>query len=186
MKEQKIRINLLYYPVLTLGPFDRVGLWLQGCSIKCKGCMSRHTWSFNGGHSINIDDLVEKILKYRCKRLTVSGGEPLDQYEQTVVLLEKLRKHMEDILLYTGYDIKIILEKFREITELVDVIVAGPYVENLPSQSKLKGSENQQVVFFNQSLETSYRDYDKSPRIAQRLEVGGMTYTVGVPERWTV
>lgn len=184
LKNQKIRISLLYYPILTLGPFDRVGLWLQGCSIRCKGCMSKHTWSFSGGFMADIDYLVRDILKFGCKRLTISGGEPLDQYEALIMLLEKLRLHMEDILLYTGYDMEMVYKKFEKVLNFADVIIAGPYIETQPTKSKLKGSENQRVLFLNHKLKEIYKKYDSSSKIAQRLEYNGLIYIVGVPERW--
>ena len=42
-----ISINNYKYPVTVLGPGKRIVVWTQGCSIRCKGCMSIHTWTFD-------------------------------------------------------------------------------------------------------------------------------------------
>ncbi|HSV19446.1 MAG TPA: 4Fe-4S cluster-binding domain-containing protein, partial [Casimicrobiaceae bacterium] len=40
-----IELNKAHWPVTVLGPGKRIGLWLQGCSIHCPGCVSQDTWS---------------------------------------------------------------------------------------------------------------------------------------------
>lgn len=37
-------LSRLHFPVTTLGPGRRIGVWFQGCSIRCAGCISRDTW----------------------------------------------------------------------------------------------------------------------------------------------
>ena len=41
----QIGLNRVHFPVTALGPGRRVGIWLQGCSIRCPGCMSLDTWA---------------------------------------------------------------------------------------------------------------------------------------------
>jgi len=33
-----IAISRAHFPISTLGPGLRLGVWMQGCSIRCKGC----------------------------------------------------------------------------------------------------------------------------------------------------
>ena len=33
-------IDRIHYPVYTLGPGKRIGIWFSGCSKKCYGCIS--------------------------------------------------------------------------------------------------------------------------------------------------
>lgn len=176
----KIRVNLVYYPVLTLGPFDRVGVWLQGCSIRCPGCMSKHTWSFSGGYSISVEELCSQVISYNCKRLTISGGEPLDQYKSLLEFLSCVRPFFQDILLYTGYELSLVERRFKRVLELVDVLIAGPYLKEKPSGSRLKGSENQQVLYLKPELEIYYRRFENSAKVLQRLVKEGKTYILGV------
>ena len=68
--EAKIAVNRLHWPVTVLGPGHRVGIWMQGCSIGCPGCVSRDTWPAltegapgegGPGDIIGVDDLMASI-----------------------------------------------------------------------------------------------------------------------------
>ncbi len=179
--KNSLRTSLIHFPVLALGPGVRVGLWTQGCSIRCRGCMSVHTWSFEGGRLISIKELSEKLSSYPSERLTISGGEPLDQYEALTKLLLLVRDRFEDILLYTGYEYKEVKERFPKILRLVDVLVAGPYMKGFPSKSRLKGSENQKVVFLNKKLKNLYEEYERSEPVLQRIVEKDYTIYIGIP-----
>ena len=66
-----IALNRLHWPVTVLGPGRRVGIWMQGCSIGCRGCVSRDTWPAHGepgatGDVISIDDLMSRIDALVC------------------------------------------------------------------------------------------------------------------------
>ncbi len=79
------------------GPGIRFVLFLQGCHLQCKYCHNRDTWDMNGGEYKSLDDIFEKILKYKNYiypngGVTVTGGEPLLQVKFLIELFEKLKK----------------------------------------------------------------------------------------------
>lgn len=79
------------------GPGIRFVLFLQGCHLKCKYCHNRDTWDINGGDYKSLDDIFEKIMKYKnyiypSGGVTVTGGEPLLQVKFLIELFEKLKK----------------------------------------------------------------------------------------------
>lgn len=43
-----IRLSRLHFPVTALGPGERLGIWFQGCSLGCQGCISPDTWPSTG------------------------------------------------------------------------------------------------------------------------------------------
>ena len=66
-------------------------MWFQGCSIRCRGCVSRDTWEFRGDAWVEVDRLVAWIHSLDRDRLdgvTVSGGEPFDQPDALAALLD--------------------------------------------------------------------------------------------------
>ena len=55
------------------GPGIRFVIFMQGCSLRCKYCQNRDTWSMNGGLEYTSDELVAKVSRYK-NYFTVSGG----------------------------------------------------------------------------------------------------------------
>ena len=178
-----ILINLIYHPVYVLGPGERVGLWTQGCSIKCKGCMSKHTWAFDKKKEMNIKTLIDKLKSYNCNRLTISGGEPFDQPEAFFELLKAIRNIFTDILVYTGYRMEIIQEKFKEHLKFIDVLVDGEFIDGLESDLIYKGSQNQRIFVLNNNLLNIYKDWmsKKKEKILQIVEKENGIYIIGIP-----
>ena len=78
------------------GPGIRFVLFLQGCALKCKYCHNRDTWDINGGSYKSLDDVFEKVMRYKnyIKNggFTVTGGEPLLQCDFLINLFQKLKK----------------------------------------------------------------------------------------------
>lgn len=103
MEEQK---KLEYYAKVhsyeTFGTVDGPGIrfiiFLQGCHLKCKYCHNRDTWDINGGEYKNIDEIIDKVLRYKTYidssngGVTVTGGEPLLQVKFVKELFKKLKK----------------------------------------------------------------------------------------------
>lgn len=85
------------------GPGIRIVLFLQGCHLQCKYCHNRDTWDINGGEYKSLDEIYDKILRYKNYILprggvTVTGGEPLLQskfiYELFLKLKDKRNSYM--------------------------------------------------------------------------------------------
>ena len=54
----RIALSRIHFPVTTLGPGRRIGIWFQGCSIRCPGCISMDTWAQGRGNT-TIEEVVE-------------------------------------------------------------------------------------------------------------------------------
>jgi anaerobic ribonucleoside-triphosphate reductase activating protein len=100
-----IRINSIdFRGSVCDGPGLRAVLYLQGCRRDCPGCHNPSTWSPSAGKTILIKDLAKIILEgVPTARLTISGGEPLEQIFELTVLLDELKGF--DLALYTGNDL---------------------------------------------------------------------------------
>jgi hypothetical protein len=72
------------------GPGIRAVVWTQGCTLGCPGCFNPGSHPLEGpGGAVATDELATRILALRpeIEGLTVSGGEPLQQWDATVDLL---------------------------------------------------------------------------------------------------
>jgi Organic radical activating enzymes len=183
METKRLLVSLVHYPVYVLGPGVRVGLWTQGCSIKCKGCMSKHTWVFDESKGIDIESLSRKLINYKCSRLTISGGEPFDQPEAFLELLKRVRPYFEDILVYSGYKMEFLKEKFPEHLSFIDALVDGEFIEGLESNVLYKGSDNQKLFVLNENLKEFYIEWAKNEKdkLLQLVEKDNIIYLIGIP-----
>jgi len=156
-----------HYPVTTLGPGIRAGIWTQGCTLHCPGCLSRDTWEADPGKEVPVEAVLGWLasLPGPVEGVTISGGEPFQQPEAVAALVRGIRRwwdesHHEtiplDILVYSGYVYSRLSRsaEAREILEGCDAIVAGPYIDRLNPEGRhveggsllWRGSANQRVV----------------------------------------
>jgi len=150
----KIQINKVHYPVTTLGPGRRLGIWFQGCSLHCPGCVSRDTWQSGSDHETTIIALLTQLHDLTGGRpdgVTISGGEPFEQPSALLALLHGFsqwpaRQRRElDILVYSGLSLETLESRHRAILDIVDVVIADPYVTSLAPGGRLRGSVNQRL-----------------------------------------
>ncbi|MBN1756074.1 radical SAM protein [bacterium] len=74
-------------------------LRLTGCNLRCRWCDTAYAW--NEGDEYDLDSIMNKLQKWPCKRILVTGGEPLiqnDVYE----LFNILHLNNFEILLETN------------------------------------------------------------------------------------
>src|SRR3972149_472528 len=121
-----IAINKAHFPVTVLGPGRRLGLWLQGCSIRCPGCVSQDTWEAGAGRFMPIEALIDW-----CRSVAGPGGGERAAF---------------DILCYSGYPFRTLDKQHGNILQWLDALVPEPYVQTLPTQRRWRGSDNQPIV----------------------------------------
>ena len=128
-------------------------IFFQGCSHHCKGCQNPHTWDYNGGEHRFLGSIV-KELSDSTNNVTISGGEPLDQdWERLIELLRQLKKQGKNIWLYTGNTVNPKKQIYYTLSQYVDVIVDGRFVEELKDPDLLfRGSSNQRIIDLPKSV----------------------------------
>jgi pyruvate formate lyase activating enzyme len=92
----KGRINSFQSMGAVDGPGLRFVVFLQGCPLRCAYCHNPETWSIDGGDEYSVDEVMNKALRYRpyfgeSGGVTVSGGEPLLQWEFVSELFQRLK-----------------------------------------------------------------------------------------------
>lgn len=181
-----IGVSRLHFPVTTLGPGRRAGIWLQGCSIRCAGCLSRDTWAPATAVTdiTAVADWVEAQAGNRMTGITVSGGEPLDQPERLRALLFDLRGRPRladmDVLLYTGYAYSVASRRHKAVLALADAVISGPYVASRPSRHRWIGSGNQVLTLLTARAGERFTE-PVGPRQLQVSADGGRIWMTGIP-----
>jgi anaerobic ribonucleoside-triphosphate reductase activating protein len=185
----KLNLHKVHFPVTTLGFGRRVGLWTQGCSIRCPGCISRDTWEPDESRAIEVLDLVKSLGAWLAQAdgVTISGGEPLDQDMAINELLPVIRTHCRgDILLFSGHRHETLFSSYAHIVSQVDVLISEPYDPNAGATLQLRGSDNQHIFLLSELARTRYpANLDRQPRSpSQKLDVvvdGESVWMVGIP-----
>lgn len=148
----------------------RTVLFVSGCRNHCKGCFQPETWAFDYGNDFT-DEVQDEILKSLApayvQGLTLLGGDPFEEENQKALLpfVRKVRRQYpnKDIWAYTGYIYdKDLVEGGRKYTEdtdellsMIDILVDGPFVEELKDITlKFKGSSNQRVMDLQKTRKT--------------------------------
>ena len=127
---------------LVNGEGIRYVVFLQGCAHHCPGCHNPDTWDFNGGEEIAPNRVAADIAfrKY-VDGITLSGGDPFYQQEECLKLLDLLPGM--NVWIYTGFEYDEI--KDTELAKRADVLVTGPFIEELKCEGKMYGSSNQKI-----------------------------------------
>lgn len=143
------------YPDVNNGVGCRVTLWVSGCNIHCPYCQNPQTWDFNAGNEFTEDvklKLFNILSKPYIQGITLSGGNPLDNYGDILELLQEIKSmfgNKKDVWLYSGYTLEEIISKdMVEMLEYIDVLVDGPYIHELRDISlPFRGSSNQRILY---------------------------------------
>lgn len=186
-------IDRIIAPITSLGPGKRLVLWTRGCGKHCENCANPELWSTEGAKNRKVKDIVQIIKNLmeeeKLSGITISGGDPLEQREEILSLLEELGQITEDILLYTGYSLEELeqiysKEEMALLKKNVTVLIDGPYIdEKNDSTSVLRGSSNQKLHFFKTEYEALYEEYMKGGRKIQNVYMGENLVSVGIHNR---
>ena len=145
------------------GPGLRLSLFTSGCTHHCKGCFQPETWNFKNGEPFTLETqkyIIEKSKNKYIAGLSLLGGDPLDNVDGILPLLQEYRKTFaatKSIWLWTGYLFEEILKDDlkSEVLPFIDVIIDGKFEENLKDITlKYKGSTNQRVIDVKKSIDT--------------------------------
>jgi anaerobic ribonucleoside-triphosphate reductase activating protein len=189
-----------HYPVTTLGPGTRAGIWTQGCTIGCPGCLSRDTWDPDPHTAVPVRAVLGWLasLPGPVDGVTISGGEPFQQPAALAMLLRGIHEWRStargaaeaevDVLVYSGYAFSRLTRsvRTREILSWCDAVVTGPYVAGRGDGGPLMGSANQRLVPLT---DLGHRRYDRvtdtqAPRIQVSIDAspeGRRVYYIGIP-----
>lgn len=183
-------LSRIHFPITTLGPGQRLGIWFQGCSIRCKGCVSADTWGTGKG-GVSVDEIMNVISPWlkEAQGITISGGEPFDQPDALIHLLRQIRsKTSLDILIYSGHPFEKIAPIVERCQGTIDALISDPYDENAPQILALRGSDNQRLHYLTPLGEKRFRPFDRALKPSDKtfdimFDEAGTIWLAGIPKR---
>lgn len=132
------------------GPGLRTSIYFAGCTHRCPGCHNQHTWQFDAGRDMTVDELIG-IVNEAGMNVTFSGGDPLLQpdTEALAALARLIRRSGKTLWCYTGFTYEQLAQMphLQPVLDQVDVLVDGPFIESQRNLSlPFRGSSNQRLI----------------------------------------
>lgn len=139
------------------GPGIRFIIFVQGCGLRCKYCQNRDTWDPTLGKEYTVQELVDKIVRYKNYfdasggGVTVSGGEPLLQANFLIELFTELKKIGISTAIDTSGNFPI-TDKIKKVIELTDLFLLDIKCVNDEICKDLVGHSNKLELEFAKYL----------------------------------
>ncbi len=165
MKRNNIEYYAKVHSIESFGTVDGPGirfvLFLQGCNLQCKYCHNRDTWDIHGGEFKSLDEIFEKIMRYKnyiCPKggVTVTGGEPLLQQEFLIEFFKRLKREKIHTCIDTSGMVAL-TNKIKELINLTDLFLLD--IKHIDSEKckKLVGVSNKRELEFARYLSENNR-----------------------------
>ncbi len=103
-----MKVSEIFYSIQGEGPttgLPSVFLRLAICNLQCSWCDTKYSWDWKNYDydkevkEMSYEEVLKEILRYSCKRLVITGGEPMLQQKELTGLTLELSK--------TGYVIEV-------------------------------------------------------------------------------
>ena len=135
------------------GPGFRTAIYCAGCSHHCKGCHNPHSWDFDAGRWMEVDDLLDIIKADSMSNVSFSGGDPFYQVEAFTELARRIKEETtKTIWCWTGFTLEEIQSSARlsQLLPWLDVLVDGPFIhEQRDTDLLFRGSPNQRIIYLH-------------------------------------
>jgi anaerobic ribonucleoside-triphosphate reductase activating protein len=181
------------------GPGCRAVVYFQGCRIGCPGCWNPSSHAFTG-EELSVETVTDLVVsahhKCRLEGVTFSGGEPMQQADALLAVMDSLRDRLPQLSfgMYSGYsELELASGRYwcrSELTQLekqdlwqrsrshLDFAVLGRYVAGRPSALPLRTSTNQKLALFS----ARYSEQDFSPQeVEVHVDAEGAVQMTGFP-----
>lgn len=147
---------------------------LTGCPLRCDYCDTEY--AFSGGEQMTVDAIVEKIATYDCRRITVTGGEPLAQ-KSCLELLTRLCDDGYSVALETCGALDISMVDSR-VCKIMDIKTPGSgEVEKNLFSNIVHLSHDDQIKF----VICDEADYNWSRQILQQQALADKAEIIMLP-----
>jgi anaerobic ribonucleoside-triphosphate reductase activating protein len=181
------RVNVASFAAETtaLGPGVRAVIWVQGCPLRCPGCLAPGWIPSIPANLLTPAEILAKLELDEIDGLTFSGGEPMEQATGLAELARLARKQKDvNIICFTGYRYERLLGDppnpgIHELLKEVDVLIDGPYIQARNDSIGLRGSSNQRIIHLSSRLVNHNLEYQKR-KVEVFVDDGHLSY-IGIP-----
>ena len=139
---------------------------LTGCPLRCVYCDT--SYSFHGGESLPMDEVLSRIESYQTQHVCVTGGEPLAQ-KSCINLLKTLCDK--------GYKVSLETSGAMDIAD-VDARVKRIVDLKTPASNELEKNRYENIALLQRHDEVKFvicnrKDYDWAVSMIERYQLHG-------------
>lgn len=164
MREKDLQYYAKVHSVESFGTVDGPGirfvLFLQGCHLQCKYCHNRDTWDINRGSYQSLDEIFDKIMKYKNYiyprgGVTITGGEPLLQAKFIYELFRRLKKEGIHTCIDTSGMVAL-TEDVKKVLSVTDLVLLDiKHIDDEKCKTLVGKSNKLELTFANYLSEHS-------------------------------
>ncbi len=151
-RESTLRIARVIERSAVLGPGTRAVVVVQGCHLRCGGCIAEETHALDAGSEVEVASLCSRLAAIPdIAGVTFSGGEPFLQAPALARLIDMLRAERPTLstMSYSGYRLEWLRNhgspRQQDLLTRLDLLIDGPYVKRQHAPLRWRGSRNQRV-----------------------------------------
>ena len=114
-----MKINEIFYSIQGEGKWTglaNIFIRTSGCNLRCNFCDTKYAYHI--GKELSIENIIKSISKYPCKKICITGGEPLLQ-DDIYQFINRLLKIDFKICLETNGSICI-----KELSKIKPLIIS--------------------------------------------------------------
>ena len=170
------------------GPGPRAAVWVQGCTIRCPGCVNPHLWTGVGGMAMTPGEVLQAVhTEGFIEGVTFLGGEPFEQAAGLGAVAQAVQAEGLSVMTFTGYRYERLLAStdpgVSVLLGATDLLVDGPYLRDQPDEARpWVGSTNQRFICLSPRYRRLVRDLPQpDPGIEIHLLPDGRIRVTGTP-----
>lgn len=151
--DRQLTINEIFYSIQGesyLAGLPFVFVRLTGCHQRCTYCDSEY--AFYEGRKMTLQQILDKVATFPCKRVLITGGEPLLQ-SQAPILMQELLKLNYTVSVETGgnRDISVVPDGVIKIMDLKTPASGECERNNYDNLNHLNPTDEIKFVIANES-----------------------------------
>lgn len=93
-----MKVNEIFYSIEGEGiraGYPCIFIRLYGCNLNCSYCDTRYSCEGNDYEELSINLILKELRQYKCKRVTITGGEPLIHKDVLDLIAELTRANYQ-------------------------------------------------------------------------------------------
>ena len=131
---------------------NRYVIWVQGCTLGCRGCWNQKTWNRRPNQLVSVESLFADIQAQEgLDGVTFSGGEPFQQAKELAQLAFLIKtKTLLGLHIFTGFELEELkTDAQKNLMQYTDVLVYGRFDTSKANNNQKVWNKNMEFWNFN-------------------------------------